>query len=158
MKKFYFLSTLLSLGMWLNASAQSGKVDVLYVDGSSHEVSISQVARLQVKGDDVVLLGQDSTAVATHKLADIEKIRLTATTDGISKLATSSRLVFRSNGNTVSVENIADGQTLEIYSANGQLVGKATAQGGKATVSVASLANGVYAVKAQGQQLKMVKR
>lgn len=158
MKKSYFLSALLSLGMWLNASAQTGQVDVLYVDGSSHVVSISAVAKLQVQGDDVVLLGADSTAIATHKVADIDKINLTATVDAISKQSYSSRIVLRSNGNTVSAEGIADGETLEIFSTNGQLLAKAVARSGKATADVASLPNGVYVVKAQGQKLKMVKR
>lgn len=158
MKKSYFLSALLSLGMWLGAEAQTGKVDVLYVDGTSHEVSISKVAKLQVQGDDVVLLGSDDAAIATHKVADIEKINLTATTSSISKQSDSSRIVFRSNGNTVSAEGIANGETLEIFSTNGQLLAKATARSGKATADVASLPSGVYVVKAQGQKLKMVKR
>ena len=53
---------------------------------------------------------------------------------------------------------MTDGTALELYSASGKLVGKTVARGGKATLNAASLASGVYVVKAQGQSLKMVKR
>ena len=50
-----------------------------------------------------------------------------------------------------------NGKALEVYTVFGKLAGKAVAKGGKATVNAASLTNGVYVIKAEGQALKMIK-
>ena len=51
-----------------------------------------------------------------------------------------------------------NGKALEVYTVFGKLAGKAVAKGGKATVNAASLTNGVYVIKAEGQALKMIKK
>ena len=50
-----------------------------------------------------------------------------------------------------------NGKALEVHTVFGKLAGKAVAKGGKATVNAASLTNGVYVIKAEGQALKMKK-
>lgn len=158
MKKKYLLSTLLFFATSLTAVAGDTKVNVLYLDGQSHVVAMSQVAKLEVSGPDVKLVGQDGAVVATHKIADIDKIDLSGTAAGIGKVKEGTAITLRSNGYTLTAEGMTDGKALELYSASGKLVGKTVARGGKATLNAASLASGVYVVKAQGQSLKMVKR
>ena len=158
MKKKYLLSALLFFATSMTAVAGDTKLNVLYLDGQSHVVAMSQVAKLEVSGSDVKLVGQDGTVVATHKIADIDKIDLSGTPAGIGKVQAGAAITLRSNGYTITAEGMTDGKTLELYSASGKLVGKTMARGGKATFNAASLAAGVYVVKAQGQSLKMVKR
>ena len=50
MKKKYLLSTLLFFATSLTAVAGDTKVNVLYLDGQSHVVAMSQVAKLEVSG------------------------------------------------------------------------------------------------------------
>ncbi len=152
------LAALFFCGIALTAAADEGKVDVLYVDGTSHVITLSQVAKLQVADDNAVFSDKDGNTVATHKIVDIEKISLTAGTTSIASQKRGSDVTLRSNGNTISAEGLADGKQLEIFSTSGELVGKAVSANGKAMVDVQSLANGVYVIKAGGQSLKMVKR
>lgn len=149
---------LMFCGMSLTAAAQNGKLNVLYLDGTPHVVQMSQVAKLKVSGDDVSLLAANGTAVATHKVGDIDKIELTAGTTSVASLLKQQAITIRYNGKTITAEGIADGKTLGVFAADGALAAKAVARKGKATIDASALAAGVYIVKAEGQSLKMVKR
>ena len=158
MKKSYLLAALLSLATSLTATAEDGKLNVLYLDGQSHEVLMSKVAKLEVSGENIVLVGKDGGTVATHKVADIDKIDLTASTTAIGKLTAGGSIRVKTDGYAITAEGMADGTQLEVFTSDGKLAGKATARGGKATIDAAALGNGVYVVKAGGQSLKMVKK
>ena len=139
MKKVYILSALLSLATCFTAKADNGKVNVLLLDGQSHEVAMSTVSKLEISGDNILVVDKSGTTVGTYKMEDIDKISLTASTTGIG-------------------QGMTDGKVLEVYTVSGKLAGKAVAKGGKATVNAASLTNGVYVIKAEGQALKMIKK
>lgn len=159
MVKTYLLSALLFCATAFTASAQDGKINVLYLDGQAHEVAMSRVAKLTVSGDDILLVAKDGSTVATHAVADIDRIDLTATAAGVGKVqGDATAIKVRANGYTITAEGMTDGKTLEVYTAAGKLAAKATARGGKATVDAASLAAGVYVIKAEGQSLKVVKQ
>lgn len=158
MIKNYFISALLFCGVSLMANAQDTKVNVLYLDGTPHVVQMSQVAKLKVSGDDVSLLAHDGSAVATHKIADVDKIELTSIATSVASLNKKQAITIRYNGSNITAEGMADGKTLDVYAADGAAVAKAVARGGKATIDVSALAAGVYVVKAEGQSLKMMKR
>lgn len=53
MKKVYILSALLSLATCFTAKADNGKVNVLLLDGQSHEVAMSTVSKLEISGDNM---------------------------------------------------------------------------------------------------------
>ncbi len=152
------LAALFFCGVALTAVADEGKVDVLYVDGTSHVIMLSQVAKLQVADGNAVFSDKGGNTTATHKIADIEKISLTAGTTSVASLKGGNDVTLRSNDNMISAEGLANGKQLEIYTTSGELVGKSVSADGKATVNVQSLANGVYVIKAGGKSLKMVKR
>lgn len=158
MKKVYILSALLSLVTCFTAKADNGKVNVLLLDGQSHEVAMSTVSKLEISGDNILVVDKSGTTVGTYKMEDIDKISLTASTTGIGQVKASAPITIRSNGYTITAEGMTDGKTLEVYTASGKLAGKAVAKGGKATVNAGSLTNGVYVIKAEGQALKMVKK
>ena len=158
--KSYILSALFFCSSAIAVSAQNGKVDVLYVDGSSHVVQMSQVARLEVSGDDVNLVAADGSTVASHKIADVDKIQLGGTASSIASLGGKggSSVTLRSNGYTVTAEGLADGSLLGVYTTDGVLVAKAVSRGGTATLDLSHTAAGVYVFKADGKSMKMVKR
>ena len=125
----YFLAALLLCAVSCPMMAQDGKVNVLYLDGTAHEVQMSQVAKLTVADGNVKLLSKSGATVATHAVKNVD-----------------------------TAEGMTDGKLLEVYTANGSLAAQATARGGKAKIDATQLAAGVYVVKAEGQSLKMVKR
>lgn len=158
MTKSKLLTALLFCSAIFTATAYNGKADVLYVDGTSHSITLTQVAKLQVTDGNAIFLGKDGKTVATHKISDIQKINLTAGTTSITQKKDGNGIILRSYDNMVSAEGMADGKVLEIFSAGGELVKKVVSTNGKATADVHSLANGIYVIKADGQSLKMVKR
>lgn len=158
MMKNYFIAALLLCSSAISAMAQDGKLNVLYVDGTKHEVLLKNVAKLTVAGGDVVLLGGDGATVASHNIANIERIDLTPSTTGIAITKDNNAVKIVSNGYTIAAEGLADGKYLELYTTGGKLIDKKAAKGGKATISVENIENGVYVVKADGKSLKMVKK
>lgn len=142
----------------LTVSAQEGKVNVLYLDGTAHEVQMSQVARLTVADGNMMLLSKSGEEVATHAIDKVDKIELTGSATAIAKLTKQTLITIRSNGYTITADGMTDGKQLEVYTAGGSLVATAVARDGKATIDAAQLTAGIYVVKAEGQSLKMVKR
>lgn len=101
--------------------AQGGKVNVLYLDGTAHEVQMSQVAKLTVADGNVKLLSKSGATVATHAVKNVDKIELKGSTAGMVQLTKQSPITLRSNGYTVTAEGMTDGKLLEVYAANGSL-------------------------------------
>lgn len=157
MKK-YFVTAFLSLAFAFATNAQDTKVNVLYLDGTSHVVQMSQVQKLKITGDDVLLLSADGTTVATHKTADIDKIELTADVTAINTPSKVQAVTIRYNGTSITASGMTNGHVLTVYATSGAVVAKAKARDGKATINVSDLGAGVYVVKTDGQTLKMVKR
>lgn len=157
MKK-YFVTAFLSLAFAFATNAQDTKVNVLYLDGTPHVVQMSQVRKLKITGDDVLLLSADGTTVATHKTADIDKIELTADVTAINTPSKVQAVTIRYNGTSITASGMTNGSALTVYATSGAVVAKAKARDGKATINVSDLGAGVYVVKTDGQTLKMVKR
>ena len=158
MMKNYFVTALLSLGFAFATYAQDTKVNVLYLDGTPHVVQMSQVQKLKITGDDVLLLSADGTTLATHKTADIDKIELTADVTAINTPSKVQAVTIRYNGTSITASGMTNGHVLTVYATSGAVVAKAKARDGKATINVSDLGAGVYVVKTDGQTLKMVKR
>ena len=158
MMKNYFVTALLSLGFAFATYAQDTKVNVLYLDGTPHVVQMSQVKTLKITGDDVLLLSADGTTVATHNMADIDKIELTADATAINAPSKVQAVTIRYNGTSITASGMTNGHVLTVYATSGAVVAKAKARDGKATINVSDLGAGVYVVKTDGQTLKMVKR
>mgnify|MGYP004459285477 FL=1 len=158
MMKKYFVTAFLSLAFAFATNAQDTKVNVLYLDGTPHVVQMSQVRKLKITGDDVLLLSADGTTVATHKTADIDKIELTADVTAINTPSKVQAVTIRYNGTSITASGMTNGSALTVYATSGAVVAKAKARDGKATINVSDLGAGVYVVKTDGQTLKMVKR
>lgn len=116
-----FLAALLFCAVSCPMMAQGGKVNVLYLDGTAHEVQMSQVAKLTVADGNVKLLSKSGATVATHAVKNVDKIELKGSTAGMVQLTKQSPITLRSNGYTITAEGMTDGKLPEVYAANGSL-------------------------------------
>ncbi len=159
MIKNYLLSAFFFFGAVSAIAADDNTVNVLYLDGTSHVALMSKVDKIEIASDKVNVVTTDGGTTA-HKISDIDRIELTSTATGIHSTPTADahNITVRSAGYTIMAEGLADGTVMEVYAANGALVGKTTAKGGKAVLDAAGLGAGVYVVKAGDQSVKMVKR
>lgn len=158
MMKHYFLTTLLCCAMAHTAMAtDNGEVNVLYLDGSSHIVKMTQIEKIEVEGDQVNVVTKDGAT--KHLISNINRIELGNGYTDIKQLkAKQANITVRSNGYVISAEGMDDGTTLEVYAQDGKLMGKTIAKDGKATINAQAMNNGMYIVKAGSYSLKMVKK
>ncbi|MCF0198908.1 MAG: leucine-rich repeat domain-containing protein [Bacteroidaceae bacterium] len=80
------------------------------------------------------------------------EISVNAYSDGIRTTDT-NRLAITTEGRTLVISGAADGAVFAVYSAAGQLVGRATAKGGKAVLNVRTA--GTYIVATKGAAAKV---
>lgn len=77
---------------------------------------------------------------------------------GIAALSKSQFYVARTVvPDQLQVEGLEAGDRLAVYSANGQLVSKATAEGTSHVVNVAGMAHGVYILRVNNTSVKFIK-
>ena len=86
MNRRYFLADVLHCDVSCSMMAQDGKVNVLYLDGTAHEVQMSQVAKLTVAEGNVKLLSKSGATVATHAVKYVDKIDRKCSTAGMVQL------------------------------------------------------------------------
>lgn len=154
------IAALMLLGLSATASADSeNQVDVLYLDGTSHVVKMTEVDRITL-GDGTVGVVTTDGQTTSHDIAKVDKIYFHSTATGIGTLTTAPEkdILVRTDGYGFHVSGLTDGDQVRVYTVGGQLVGAAKAQNGTATVDGSSLANGVYVIKAGGRSLKMIKK
>ena len=94
----YFLAALLLCAVFSPMMAQDGKVNVLYLDGTAHEVQMSQVAKLTVAEGNVKLLSKSGATVATHAVKNVDKIELKGSTAGMVQLTKQQKVFVSMNG------------------------------------------------------------
>lgn len=155
-----FLAALMLLGLSATALADGdNQVDVLYLDGSSHVVAMTEIDRITL-GDGQVGVVTTDGQTTTHDMAKVDKIVLNSGTTGIGILQTAPKqqVLVRTDGYGFHVSGLNDGDQVRVYTAGGMLVGQAKAADGTAFVDGSQLANGVYVIKAGGRSLKMIKK
>lgn len=164
MKKKYFMLTLALAAMSIGAKADGGKLNVVAAEGVElggvTELALSAVDKIAFAGDSATLVLADGTQFSM-KLAAIDKVEfLSGDASGIhaANASGSEKLVVRSTNGEFAVEGLADGTVASVYSMGGKVVGRATAQNGRAEFNSASLSKGIYLVVAGKKAIKVVKR
>jgi len=77
---------------------------------------------------------------------------------GIEQLPDGRSISIAKDGDSVTLRNLSEGSTVSIYSANGTLIEKQTAQSGQPLIlSVNNRPSGVYIVKAGKETIKLLK-
>jgi len=77
---------------------------------------------------------------------------------GIEQLPDGRSISIAKDGDSVTLRNLSEGSTVSIYSANGTLIEKQTAQSGQPLIlSVNNRPSGVYIVKTGKETIKLLK-
>lgn len=156
MKKLILAALL--CGASLSSQADVTNVNVLYLDGTSHVVKMTDVDKINLSAGTISVVQTDGQTTS-HAMKDVDKIVFQNTT-GIASLRANDKvnITVRSDGYSFVVSGLKAYDTAVLYTQDGRLAAKAKAIDGNATIDASSLANGVYVIKAAGRSLKMIKR
>lgn len=140
----------------LGMNAQSRKVNVLYLDGSSHVTLMSEIERIEI-GDGRVNVVPKSGTAREHPMGSIDRIVLDDKTSmGIDRTKADGELRLTADGAGLRIAGAAEGAAVEMFNAAGQLIAGTRSRNGEATIATRGLAAGTYIVKAPGQTYKII--
>jgi|GEM_PF-278563 len=157
MKKLLIAAALLC-GIGTTALADN-EVNVLYLDGTTHVVKMSDIDRIELSKENIKVLTTDG-ASETHELSMIDKIELRSVANAVEQIKgrKGGDILVKADGYGFEVSGLADGDEVSVYTQGGVLMGKVRGKDGSAHVDASSYANGIYIIKAGGRSLKMVKK
>jgi len=139
MKKI-LLATLFLISMSANAK------QTLTINGTEVDKT---VVTMTFSGDDVVLTFSDDT----DQTVDMSTV--------VISFSSSTSIAYTLKtpvGSEMNIEGLTAGSEFEIYDSTGKMVINSKANGTSANISLESLKNGVYILKAGDQIVKFVKR
>lgn len=142
----------------LNTAANEPGVVILYADGTEHSRTFSDINKLEIGSDAVVLV--HSAGSESHKMADIDRIYIGVETTGVSKLPAEATLAVWP---TVAAENInvlaAEDCTVNIYDLGGRLVAGPfeVKAGDTLTADITACPAGYLLLQAGNQTVKFIK-
>lgn len=113
-------------------------------DGTKATYALSDKPKVTFSGSDMLITA--ASASTTYALADVATFTFSETS-GIDEVIAGSDIVYRYDGNTFECE----GQDIRVFNLSG-----AQLLEGRDSVSLESLANGVYVVLAGKQAIKVV--
>lgn len=156
MKKLILAALL--CGASLSSHADATDVNVLYLDGTSHVVKMTDVDKINLSAGTISVVQTDGQTT-NHAMKDVDKI-VFQNTNGIASLKAGDQanITVRSNGYSFVVSGLKANDTVMLYTQDGRLAATTKSTDGNATIDASSLANGIYVIKAAGRSLKMVKR
>lgn len=133
------------------------KVYVEYHDGSVYSYILASKPKVTFAGDVISVNGAE--IADTHKMADVKHFKFTEPGSVSDISANEYRLVFTDNAN-VQLAGFGAGTGVTVYDLSGSaLAGATVADDGTATVSVATMAPGVYVIATtEGKSYKVIKR
>ena len=154
MRKFLIAAFML-ISCLSSAFAQEEVVfTILKTDGNTIDFVMNREARIYYS--DTQLMFYDGNDIVSVNFEDIRKAYFTAHQD-VEEID-NQQLTFYPNpvNDVLSIKNIADNQTITVYSISGQVMIQLVASG-EATVDVSKLQNGIYLISAGNMVSKFVK-
>lgn len=127
---------------------------ILKTDGNTMDFVMNRDARIYYS--DTQLMFFDGNDIVSVNFEDIRKAYFTAHQE-VEEIE-NQQLSFYPNpvNNVLNVKNIADNQTITVYSISGQVMMRLVASG-EATVDVSMLQDGIYLIRAGNMVSKFVK-
>lgn len=127
---------------------------ILKSDGNTMDFVMNRDARIYYS--DTQLMFYDGNDIVSVNFADIRKAYFTAHQE-VEEIE-NQQLSFYPNpvNNVLNIKNIADNQTITVYSISGQVMMRLVASG-EATVDVSMLQDGIYLIRAGNMVSKFVK-
>ncbi len=141
------------------AMAEGDAVIVLAKDGTSFEVGIPQVERIEF-GSSQLSVKTRSAETTSFDYSDIDRMLIGAKRQGIAKLATDGNIAVwpTMTESAVNVAGAAKGAQVRIYTASGALVASATCADGTATLDISAAPAGVCIVAIGNKSVKIIKK
>lgn len=143
------------------AATQSIGVIVIKSDGTTHELELEAIDRMEI-GTQAVEIHHTSGTSSTHNITDIDRINIGVAVAGIDRvLADTGDIAVwptTTTGN-VYIKGAAAGTPIAVYTLSGQCVANAhTSSDGATTINIATLAPGVYVVAVGSHSVKITKK
>lgn len=161
MRKTFFVMLAVAVQGALCAASH---LKVQYLDGSDYQAALSAIARLEITGEQMRLVGTGGEVLAEGNLFD--DVRAVMLTDappasGLGEEALAGRIAVYPNPATerVTVSGLQAGETVRIFTTDGRLATTATADAnGQAQVQARPLPGGTYLLQAGTQIVKVIKQ
>lgn len=153
-----FVLAVLPLGIFAAEFAHS--LLVTLASGTTVEYRFENTPVIQFVGDDIEITANDSETLR-QPVADVVNFTFSAReVVGIGEVrATGEHIVVSYDGAVLSVTGLHPGSVMGIYSTNGTLCAKVTADGdGAASLSVQQLPDGIYVAASAEHQFKFIKK
>lgn len=160
MRKKYTLLILLLAGTSMAAMAQNGgrSINVLYIDGSDHVMSMSDVERIEIGNDDINVVSKNG-ATKKHKKSDINGIWLNGTTSGIcNRVRHDGDITLTVTGENITITGASPKANVSLYNTAGRSIVKSVCSDGRAIIGISNLHAGTYIVKVDGMTQKFIKK
>lgn len=161
MRKAFFLMLALAAHSVLCAATH---LQIEYLDGSDYKAALSAIARLEIAGDKLCLVGTDGEVLAEGNLFD--DVRAVVLTDippasGLDGAGAADGITVYPNPTTdlLMVSGLQNGEMVRVFTADGRLAASTSAgNDGKACLQTGTLANGTYLLQAGIQIVKIIKQ
>ena len=151
---------LISLLAWsIGNIAQTVTQQLVVWQKSGEKVYIDLAELPETTFEDGLLVIRGSKTSVQFQLSTILRYTYEGISNtGIEQLPDGRSISIAKDGDSVTLRNLSEGSTVSIYSANGTLIEKQTAQSGQPLIlSVNNRPSGVYIVKAGKETIKLLK-
>lgn len=135
-------------------AAQSQTLVLWHADGTTTEVELYTLPRIQMQADKMVITSQG----VSQEFAKSDVLRFTykGVGTGISQL--NPQMTYRVDEDRVTFYGISTTDRISVYNTGGmQIPVRLTADGNKSVLSLSSLPSGVYLVNVNGRTLKFIR-
>lgn len=163
----HLISTLVVFVVFaVNALFADSSMRIEYLNGEQYQASIDALsARWEIDGinEKFRLVAMDGTVLAERNLYDdIRRIVIFENNNGGTVDTENDLLAVKIYPNParelINIENVKAGETIRIYSMDGQLLITETAGTTSLAISVKSLSNGVYLLQVGTEIVKLIKQ
>jgi hypothetical protein len=156
-KKALILISLLACS--IGNIAQTATQQLVVWQKSGEKVYIDLAELPETTFEDGLLVIRGSKTSVQFQLSTILRYTYEGISNtGIEQLPDGRSISIAKDGDSVTLRNLSEGSTVSIYSANGTLIEKQTAQSGQPLIlSVNNRPSGVYIVKAGKETIKLLK-
>lgn len=133
-------------------------VAVIKADGSTHNVEIADIQRIDIASD-ALTIHQNSGTSTGHAYADIERLDIGVALSGISGITADGSVAVWPTlvTESVNVSGAPAGTRVVVYNVAGSAVASAVAPDGTLSVDMSALSAGAYIVSVGKHSVKIVK-
>ena len=157
MKKTLILISLLAWSIGTIAQDATQRLVVWQKSGEKVYIDLAELP--ETTFEDGLLVIRGSKTSVQFQLSTILRYTYEGISNtGIEQLPDGRSISIAKDGDSVTLRNLSEGSTVSIYSANGTLIEKQTAQSGQPLIlSVNNRPSGVYIVKTGKETIKLLK-